>query len=118
VFATLTASSFGPVHARKMRVDRLALNAFFKVGHPEWLGSGAVDALPPHVSRSRQAAPGRGTDSIEELEKLVSGQGRLSQDRCQRAAFHHAVLRDDGHAAIRVPVHRMTALGPHMGEAD
>jgi len=56
--------------------------------------------------------------SVEELEKLVSGQARLSQDRRQRAALHYAVPRDDGHAPLPVPVHRMTALGPHMGEAD
>jgi len=39
--------------------------------------------------------------SVEELEKLVGGQGRLSQDRRQRAALHYAVPRDDGHAPSR-----------------
>jgi len=56
--------------------------------------------------------------SVEELEELGRGQARPSQDRRQRAALHDAVLRDDGHAPLPVPVHSMTALGPHMGEAD
>ena len=40
----------------------------------------------------RIAAPDS-AGSVEELEKLVSGQARLSQDRRQRAALHDAVPR-------------------------
>jgi hypothetical protein len=56
--------------------------------------------------------------SVEEFKELGRGQARLPQDRRQRAALHDAVQRDDGHAPLPVPVHRMTALGPHIDEAD
>src|SRR5215510_2138603 len=55
---------------------------------------------------------------IEELEEFGRSQARLPQDRRQRAALHDAVLRDDGHPPLLVSVHRVAALGPHIGEAD
>jgi hypothetical protein len=55
---------------------------------------------------------------VEELEELVGSQARLTQDRGQGAALDGAVLRDNCQPAVRIPVDRMTALGPDMGEAD
>jgi hypothetical protein len=46
---------------------------------------------------------------VEELEELVGSQARLTQDRGQCAALDGAVLRDNGHPAVRIPVDRMAA---------
>src|SRR5512146_15321 len=55
--------------------------------------------------------------SVEELKELGRGKARLPQDRRERAALHHAVLRDDRNTALLVAVDRVAALGPHVGEA-
>ena len=102
--------------ARSPGCSRL-LSVMPSIGRVLVAGSRVNAASADPGRRHRIAAPDS-AGSVEELEKLVGGQARLSQDRRQRAALHYAVPRDDGHAPLPVPVHRMTALGPHMGEAD
>ena len=47
---------------------------------------------------------------VEELEELVGGQARLTEDRGQGAALDGAVLRDNGYLAMRIPSDRMRAF--------
>jgi hypothetical protein len=87
----------------------------------------AAGGVPGDERAGQDHGPGRaGQDRGAGLCWLSRGAGETRQwsnppvagDRRQRAALHYAVPRDDGHAPLPVPVHRMTALGPHMGEAD
>jgi len=55
---------------------------------------------------------------IEKLQELCWCQTCLSQDGSQRDALDHAVLQDDHHPSILVPLHCVAPLGPHVGEAD
>jgi hypothetical protein len=55
---------------------------------------------------------------VGQFQELTRRQTCLPQDGSQRAPLHDATLRDNGHPASLIPVDRVAAPGPHMGEPD
>src|SRR5579863_3458246 len=70
------------------------------------------------VSRLGEPAAARSRPLVEELQELGGCQACLPQDRRQRAPLHDAMLWDDGHPPVLIPVYRVAPLGPHIRKAD